>query len=371
VSIGPIGAAHRADEELTDLVGRLVADHLAGRRAELERVHPEVAGVSDALAEFVASGGKRVRPAFAWWGWRGAGGDPGGDSAGPVLRAISALELLQANALLHDDVMDASATRRGRPTAHVTFAARHRERGWLGSPERFGESAAILLGDLALAWADDLLHDAVDELPDPPGPAARRAARGVWSAMRTEMLGGQYLDTWAQATGEADAEVALRVDRYKTAAYTVERPLHLGAALAGAPDELTGAYRRFGADLGVAFQLRDDLLGVFGDPAVTGKPAGDDLREGKRTLLVALALGAGDKAASEAVTRVLGNPAPAAGELERARSALVQVGAVAELERQIERLTERALDVLAAAPVAEPAASRLPELARAVTRRRA
>jgi geranylgeranyl diphosphate synthase type I len=225
----------------------------------------------------VLGGGKRIRPTFAWWGWRGAGGDPDGPAVDAVLRAVSALELIQACALVHDDLMDASATRRGRPTVHVAFARRHAEAAWRGRPARFGAAAAILLGDLALVWADDMLRGAGLD-----ADAAARAA-APWEAMRTEVLGGQYLDVFVQSTGDSSARAALQIDRYKTAAYTVERPLHLGAAIAGADPDLVTCYRRFGADIGVAFQLRDDLLGVFGAPAVTGKPAGDALREGKRT----------------------------------------------------------------------------------------
>jgi geranylgeranyl diphosphate synthase type I len=239
------------------------------------------AEASEALSGFVLSGGKRLRPTFAWWGWRGAGGHPDYPEAPAVVRAISALELIQACALIHDDLMDASATRRGRPTVHVEFARRHVEAGWRGTPARFGAAAAILLGDLALAWADDMLRAAA--LP----PDALSRALVPWEAMRTEVLGGQFLDVLYQASGDPTPRAALQIDRFKTAAYTVERPLHVGAALGGAGPELVAAYRRFGADIGVAFQLRDDQLGVFGDPAVTGKPAGDDLREGKRTLLQA------------------------------------------------------------------------------------
>ena len=260
-------------------------------------------------------GGKRIRPTFAWWGWRGAGGSVDAPEALSVLRAVSALELIQACALVHDDLMDASALRRGRPTVHVAFARRHADAGWHGRPARFGAAAAILLGDLAMVWADDMFHTC-------GLPQETLVRAGVpWRAMRTELLGGQYLDVLHQATRDASQAAALRIDRYKTAAYTVERPLHLGAALAGAGPELVDGYRRFGADIGIAFQLRDDLLGVFGDPAVTGKPAGDDLREGKRTLLLAIALERaerrGDHAARAAIEAAVGNPGLTAEEVDR------------------------------------------------------
>jgi geranylgeranyl diphosphate synthase type I len=207
-----------------------------------------------------------------------------------------------------------------------------------------------------------------------PGRMERRA-RPVWAAMRTDMLGGQYLDMLSQASADTSPETALRIDRYKTAAYTVERPLQLGAALAGAPEELVAAYSRFGADIGVAFQLRDDQLGVFGDPEVTGKPAGDDIREGKRTLLMALALRSAserrDHSALRTLQAALGDSSLTADGLDRVRATLDELGALAEIEQRIARLAESAVAALAEVDVAEVAAARLLALAQAATRRRA
>lgn len=262
------------------------------RRPEVAELSPVFADAVDRLEHLVLVGGKRIRPLFAWTGWIGAGGTSDGPEAVAVLRACAALELVQACALVHDDIIDSSETRRGHPTLHVSFADTHRDSRWFGDAAHFGASVAILVGDLALSWADDMFRDAVRGLGTDPGTAAR--ASGVWSAMRTEVLGGQLLDIWTEASGAEDVASAQRINRYKTAAYTVERPLHLGAALAGAPAELVEAYGRYGVDVGIAFQLRDDLLGVFGDPSVTGKPSGDDLREGKRTVLFASALHAAD-----------------------------------------------------------------------------
>jgi geranylgeranyl diphosphate synthase, type I len=395
--------AHPLDERLVERVHAELAAYLAARRGDAEAVGAEFAEATDALAELVLSGGKRMRPRFAWWGWRGAGGDPDGPLAAGVIRAVSALELVQASALVHDDLIDASATRRGRPTMHIRFANQHRDGGWRGEPDRFGLAAAVLLGDLAFGWADDML--AAAELPEP----VLRRARPVWAAMRTELIGGQFLDVAGQAgttttadqagttttadqagaspgaaggvapPAEEDAEAmlatAMRVNRFKTAAYTVERPLQLGAALAGAPERLVAAYRRFGADVGVAFQLRDDLLGVFGDPEVTGKPAGDDLREGKRTVLLALALRAardrGDRVALDLLSRSVGNPELDGAGVGQVREVLGRLGVADRLERRITELTDSALAALADVEIAEPAATQLPELARAATRRHA
>lgn len=366
-ALAPAGDDDPTDAGLTAGIEAALSSYLDSRRAGAAAIDPAFAEAADALRSFVLSGGKRIRPTFAWWGWRGAGGALDAPEAGPVLGAISALELIQACALIHDDLMDASQTRRGHPTVHVEFARRHVAAGWAGPPVRFGAAVAILLGDLAMVWADDMLRDA--GLP----PEALRRAGLPWALMRTEVLGGQFLDVLHQSSGDTSARAALQVDRYKTAAYTVERPLHLGAAIAGAEPALVAAYRRFGADIGVAFQLRDDLLGVFGDPAVTGKPAGDDLREGKRTLLLAIAveraLERGDGAAHGVVESAVGDPDLDDTGLDRIREVLVDLGAARAVEQRIAALTGSGLDALSAASVAEPAASRLADLAITATRR--
>ena len=359
--------AHPLDEDLGAEVHRELTAFLKSKRNEAAQIDSQFVAAVDSLSDFVLGGGKRLRPTFAWWGWRGAGGSPTGPEARAVLRAVSSLELIQACALVHDDLMDDSTTRRGAPTVHVDFSARHRAAGWLGTPERFGAATAILLGDIALAWADDMLRSA--ELW--PGQLGR--VHTVWQAMRTELLAGQYLDMLTQARGDETPETALQIDRYKTAAYTVERPLHLGAAIAGADPALVDAYRRFGADIGVAFQLRDDLLGMFGDPEVTGKPAGDDLREGKRTLLVAYGLRNADAlrhtAAADLLRGAIGNPQVDEDTVTEIRQLLIELGAVAEVEHRITELTNAALASLCAANLAEPAGARLTELAAQATRR--
>jgi geranylgeranyl diphosphate synthase type I len=357
--------AYPLDDELRAEVHRELARFLRAKREEAAQIDSQFVTAVDALSEFVLGGGKRLRPTFAWWGWRGAGGSPIDPQARAVLRAVSSLELIQACALVHDDLMDDSITRRGAPSVHVEFTARHRAAGWLGQPERFGAATAILIGDIALAWADDMLRSA-DLWPD-----QQRRAHGVWQAMRTEVLAGQYLDVLAQACGDETPETALQIDRYKTAAYTVERPLHLGAAIAGASPALVEAYRRFGADIGIAFQLRDDLLGMFGDPLITGKPAGDDLREGKRTLLLAYGLRAADEkrqtGAADLLRGAIGNPQLDQATVGNVRELLIEIGAVAEVERRITTLTDSALRTLRAAELTEPASTRLIELAAQAT----
>ena len=359
--------AHSLDDDLCAQIHRELATFLQGKREEAAHIDSHFVTAVDSLGTFVLDGGKRLRPTFAWWGWRGSGGSPIEPQARSVLRAVSSLELTQACALVHDDLMDDSTTRRGSPTVHVEFAARHRAAGWLGTPERFGAATAILLGDIALAWADDMLRSAG------LWPDQLSRAHAVWQAMRTEVLAGQYLDVLTQACGDEKPETALQIDRYKTAAYTVERPLHLGAAIAGADPALVRAYRRFGADIGIAFQLRDDLLGVFGDPQITGKPAGDDLREGKRTLLLAYGLRAADErcptGAADLLRGAIGNPYLDEDTVTKVRELLIEIGAVAEVEQRIATLTDSALRVLGAAELAEPAGTRLSELAAQATRR--
>ncbi|WP_441346891.1 polyprenyl synthetase family protein [Rhodococcus sp. SGAir0479] len=350
---------------LTDLVEASLREFFASRAELVRSVGGGYADAVAALESFVLRGGKRVRPVFAWTGWLGAGGDPAGDQASAVLRAASALELVQACALVHDDIIDASTTRRGFPTVHVEFADQHSAQQWSGGAAEFGRAAAILLGDLALAWADDMVRESgLDH-------AALTRISPVWSAMRTEVLGGQFLDISNEVRADESVESALRVDRFKTAAYTIERPLHLGAAMAGADDALVAAYRDFGHDIGIAFQLRDDLLGVFGDPEVTGKPSGDDLRDGKRTVLFAVALQQADRtdptAAAllrESIGTELSEP-----EIERLRTVITDLGAVDDAEKRIADLTERALTTLDGSDATDESKRLLRDMAVAVTRR--
>jgi geranylgeranyl diphosphate synthase, type I len=333
---------------------------LGGREAELRAIDSELDVQLEVVGAFIA-GGKRLRPAFCAWGWRGAGGaadDP------RIVTAAAALELLQTAAIVHDDIMDASDTRRGRPSVHRQFASLHSARQWAGPAEPFGVAGALLLGDLCLCWSDEMLRSC--------GLPADRLLEGFryFDLMRTEVMAGQYLDLVSQASGTTSLPAAMRVVRYKSAKYTVERPLHLGGVLAGASPELLAAYSAYGIPLGEAFQLRDDVLGIFGDPQVTGKPAGDDLREGKRTVLVAKTLDAATPPQAERFRQRLGDRELDAGGIGELRDVIVATGALATVERLIADLTEAAETALAKAPMAdEDARAALAELARLATQR--
>ena len=346
--------------ELNERVTASLEEFLDDRARWLDGISAELAPVAATVRDFVLDGGKRLRPAFAYWGWRGADGPDGA----PIVRAAACLELLHASALIHDDLMDASETRRGAPSVHRRFATLHRSAGWRGSAESFGAAGAILLGDLCLVWADDMLARA--------GLPAERLVRAipVYNEMRGELMAGQYLDVLAQATGGAGPDGALTVARYKSAKYTVERPLHLGAALAGADQAVLDAYTAYGLPLGEAFQLRDDLLGVFGDPVVTGKPAGDDLREGKRTALVALTLQRATPEQAATVERLFGDPDLDGEGVAVLRDVIVGTGAVGAVEELINERTARALAALDAAPITRQAHDTLAALAVAATARR-
>jgi len=345
-------------EDLRVRVQKSLDDFVARQVPRLDAISDDLAPLADAVSAFVA-GGKRLRPAFCYWGWRGAGGA----HQDAIVSAATSLELLHACALIHDDVMDGSDTRRGMPSVHRRFASLHRGNGWLGGPEPFGVGGAILLGDLCLSWADEMLFAC-----GLPGEALLRA-KPVYDQMRTELMSGQYLDLLEQAMGGGVVERARRVIRYKSAKYTVERPLHLGAALAGGAPHLLDTYTTYGLALGEAFQLRDDVLGVFGDPEDTGKPAGDDLREGKRTVLVTTTLQQAGPADAARLRRHLGDPHLAAAGVEECREVIVGTGALAEVEAQISQLTSAAVAALTDSPVAEPARTVLAELAIAATER--
>ena len=344
---------------LRSRVDKALAAFLSEQRTRLAGIDPALAEIADALDDFVLGGGKRLRPAFAYWGFRGAGGV----DSDQAVAAASALELVQASALIHDDLMDRSDTRRGEPSMHRRFERRHTAAGWRGGSAAFGDSTAILLGDLALVWSDELLHSSG------MGAAELIRARPVFDEMRTEVTVGQYLDVLTQATGDTSIERAGKVARFKAAKYTVERPLLLGAALAGAPPEVHAAYSGFGLPLGEAFQFRDDVLGVFGDPRQTGKPAGDDLREGKRTYLVAAAFAGLDPDGRAELDAGLGDQGLDDAGVARLRALIRDSGALAATERRIDELMTASLAALTAAPIDGEARDVLRRLADAATRR--
>lgn len=310
-------------------------------------------------ARVSVSGGKRFRAAFCWWGHL-AIAEPSDHVA--LLRACASLELLHASALVHDDYMDASDVRRGRPSTHRAFEALHRENGWSASAAQYGASAAILLGDLLLSWSDELLRTC--------GLPAERVleALGYFDLTRTEVVTGQFLDVSAQARATSEIDLAMRVVRYKSAKYSIERPLHIGAALAGGSPAVLDQLSRFGLPLGEAFQLRDDLLGVFGDPEVTGKPAGDDLVEGKRTVLIAMALETLAPHERDLLDHSLGKPLTE-DEVATLRRLITASGAQDRVEQLIDDLTTRALESLERADIRADARQVLRELAAATTQR--
>ncbi|MGB9373034.1 MAG: polyprenyl synthetase family protein [Jiangellales bacterium] len=352
-------------EDLRIRVQAVLDDVLAHQADVLHAVSPDLDPLVEAAGD-LNRGGKRLRPAFCYWGWRGAGGPADGPDGAAIVRAASALELFQAAALIHDDVMDDSDTRRGMPAIHRRFADLHRGESWRGEPERFGQAAAILLGDLCLSWSDELLSGS--GLDD----AALARGRPVFDQMRTELMGGQYLDMLEQARPGSPADAADRarqVIRYKSAKYTIEHPLLLGGALAGASAQLLASYSAFGLPLGEAFQLRDDVLGVFGDPEQTGKPAGDDLREGKRTVLIAFAMQKASSTQQALMRRHLGDPRLDAGSVETLREVIVDTGALDEVERLVESLVAEAAAALDTSSVAEPARGVLTQLITAATAR--
>jgi geranylgeranyl diphosphate synthase type I len=337
-----------------------VEARLGGALEDEERrwaeVDPDLAEPFSRLRAFVLGGGKRLRPAFCWWSFVGAGGD----AEDPALAdAMAALELLHAAALVHDDLIDRSERRHGADTVHVSFASLHRRCGWRGDPDRFGEAAALLVGDLALACAERLMV------------GAPRAARAVFAEALVEVNAGQYLDTVgsARGLGPGSARRARTICRYKTAGYTVERPMQLGYALAdpGGLDSAAEAISAFALPLGEAFQLTDDLLGAFGDPAATGKGLGEDLTEGKPTLLAALAGGRGSPAERLRFKSRFGELD--AGAVEAMRAHLEATGARSEVEATVSELIGRAEQARLALPLRPEALAALGEIAAFVAAR--
>ena len=362
-------------ENVRPRIDELLASHVAQLRSVLAAASDDADVLADAVAQMLR-GGKRLRAAFCYWSWRAHGGVPGTPEAEAVLRVGAALELFQAAALFHDDVMDDSDTRRGFPAAHRAFAGLHSELELTGDPERFGMSAAILLGDLTLIASEQEFAGA---LALQPVQRAERA-RAVFDLMRTEVTVGQYLDVLAQAIPWGDDPVgdearAREVIRAKAARYSVEHPIVLGAALADAGEDELEACRTLGLPLGEAFQLRDDLLGVFGDPRTTGKPAGDDLREGKRTVLTARAVARARAVSDDATVQLLrdrlGDRSLSEADVVLLADAIRGTGAPDDVEALIDDLAGRAFALMDQRPWPEPARSQLVGLAHAAVDRRA
>jgi geranylgeranyl diphosphate synthase, type I len=390
---------------------------LARQRRVLAGIGEDLLPCLDAAAELLA-GGKRLRPAFCYWGWRAAGGP----DCPEIYTAAASLELLQASALVHDDVMDASDIRRGRPAVHRQFAARLRAAkapaagatqnlglppaaGDTDAADQFGDGAAIIIGDMLLAWTDELYRASGF------APEVLLRAQGALDAMRTEVAAGQYLDILNQATRSTSVAAALRVITYKTAKYTIERPLQLGAALAAASRASPSAcdtaasdtdsgdtdvsYRdagnadasetgastdadaaavsatctEYGIPLGIAFQLRDDILGVFGDPARTGKPVSGDISEGKRTVLTALARERASASQAQVLDRYLGDRSLTTDAAAKVKAVLTETGAVQECEALIAASVKEAVSALDGAPITAAARTALAALAITATDR--
>ena len=328
-SSDPVADINFLREEINHALAQFIKDE----ERDLARIGSELDPVSEHLERFLLDSGKRLRPIFAYVGFLGAAKNP----TPQMIAAFASLELVHVCALIHDDVMDGSDTRRGAPAIHKSFENLHKSKNLTGSAEQFGISAAILLGDLALIWSDQMLHNA--------GLSDQQLINGlkIYDEMRVELMAGQYLDVYEQALATQSVERALKVARFKSGKYTIERPLHFGAAIAGSHPSLEKLYSDYGIPLGEAFQLRDDLLGVFGDPSETGKPAGDDLREGKRTVLMALAMEKADASAKKLFNDLLGKADLTNDQIKDLQDEIIKSGAVEQVEEMITQFTKEAL----------------------------
>ena len=346
---------HAAPQSLLDVASRVdkrLEALLAVERERWAKVDADLVPPIDEIARLVLAGGKRLRPAFCFWGFVGAGGDPTDEL---VIDAGAALELLHAFALFHDDVMDGSLTRRGEPTTNAKFEARHGVEKLAGESRRFGDGVAILVGDLAYVYSDQLMRNASPQ------------AWTIWNELRIELNFGQYLDMLGSAMNERRREKAERICRYKSGKYTIERPLHLGALLAAPTrDDLIPVLSTYGLPLGDAFQMRDDVLGAFGDAAITGKPVGDDLREGKPTPLMAIAT-ARANAAQLKELQLVGNHDLSPEQIARVQEVIRETGALDELEAVITRLTDEAIAAVGHVPFTQSVRDELITLAEYVS----
>jgi len=361
---------------LIDGVQRRIDDFLAAQTSELDAITPELHDFVSRSGSLLA-GGKRFRALFCYWGWASITEIPDpidpmpAESPDPtaVIAAAAGLELFHAAALVHDDIMDSSDIRRGSPSRHRSFEQWHREQNWAGDAASYGRSSALLLGDLLLGWSDELIDEAVTE-----AGSRGRATRAEFNRMRNHVTYGQYLDileeqAWRSAPEAEQLRRAHRVVVYKSAKYSVEAPLRIGAALAGASAQHLSSLSAYGLPLGIAFQLRDDLLGVFGDSAVTGKPTGDDLREGKRTMLIAFARRGLPGNARELLDELLGDPELSADQVYMLQSTIRESGALEKVEDLISKYVGEAKSAVDGAGLGIEATTELFRLADRATRR--
>jgi geranylgeranyl diphosphate synthase type I len=347
-------------KEIRNSINQELLNFVAGENKYLNEIGSELAPVATAMERFLLDSGKRLRPLFAYLGFLGTGSKPSIE----ILRACASLELVHVCALMHDDVMDASDTRRGAPSIHRAFEAMHVEEKLSGSAAQFGISSAILLGDLALVWSAKMLHQSGID-----GATLLRSLP-MYDEMRVELMAGQYLDVYEQALASVSVERSLKVARYKSGKYTIERPLHFGAALGDGKPNLFTTYSNYGLPLGEAFQLRDDILGIFGDPQETGKPAGDDLREGKRTVLLAKVMELADSTQKSEISSTLGNQGLDLAQVNKVREIFVSTGALSEVEALISKLTSSAQSALEHGEIDPMATSALTQLLTIVTQRK-
>ncbi len=360
--------------KFVDVIDTRLTEFFQSKRSGVSRISSDLVPLVD-YSQSLLSGGKRFRARFCYWGYRaiaGLNGESVPTSAQhPAFTLATALEVFHAAALVHDDIMDNSDTRRGEASAHRHFEAMHQAQGFAKDGLHYGESAALMVGDLLLAWSSELVTQALSEIAD---PSVIAAVRGEFHQMWNEVTMGQFLDIheescWPIVPNDQRFERAMTVVTYKSAKYSMEAPLRLGAALAGGSADQREQLAAFGLPLGVAFQLRDDMLGVFGNPDETGKPAGDDLREGKRTVLIALAAATMSSGVRRVFEEMLGNPEVTDEQIAVMQSTLTESGAVDEVEKIIAESADRALAALDQARLDGEAVNELRRLATAVVSR--
>lgn len=359
---------------LLNLVQQRLDAYCELKRSELSEISEDLVPIIDFTQELL-SGGKRFRALFTFWAWAGYQG-PEFDVANitvddPIISVAAALEMFHAAALVHDDLLDQSDTRRGKPAIHKRFEALHQKQGFAGSHERFGVAGSVLVGDMMLSWSSELFGDA---LLHSPGEAIEAACRAEFSKMRFEVMAGQYLDVLEEnaAPIRPRSEAVARANRvmlYKTAKYSLEAPLLIGAALGGARHGELAGLSAFGIPLGLAFQLRDDILGVFGDPEVTGKPAGDDLREGKRTVLTGLTLAALPTSVGQIFEELLVSGELGVDQIEFMRNSIVESSALSKTEQLIAEYSQQAIEALSLLEISDLGRKELALLTQAVINR--
>ncbi len=301
------------------------------KKKEAAVISPEYTDLVQYLSEYILAGGKRIRPFLAYMGYKVSGGN----NNEKIMRLGMALEIFHSFALIHDDIIDFSNLRRNKPTFHIMLQEWHQSKNWRGSSSDFGLGLAVLAGDILSTWSNELVFN-----------LNNRRVFKLYQEMKNEIMIGQAEDIFlSEVKNISDKDRIVSVMMRKTSDYTAQKPLILGATLAGARNSQQEFYKNLSVPLGLAFQLKDDVLGMFGKRREIGKPTDSDIKEGKITLLIYYALKSG-KISRDYLLKLLGNKKVTREQIVEFKNIIKRSGALQRVDSEIDKYIGKAKRVV-------------------------